>query len=310
MVQLVLLVVLLVLNCQSTPKIDHLQPVDGTVGNLTEQEPRQQKRSNLRKRWFFRPSKAIEIFISPILEGFKDIVGKLTDCLVTGAQGCVVNHLPVYHAGIPAWSIRRGPYLGVCTCLSNLGGCYIDAARPPPRGFTCTCVKQEGWLTDWTYGCLGVGYRLAWHEETTGGTADLEQCRNGRESLHFWNPIKDLMKKIIKKVKEKIPIVLPGEQVIEKLKEIIERLFKPIIDKYKEQVQADCDGYMETFMDDTWELVQKDVQIRLFAPNSSLQMDKVGLDGSREVWQQGRDVYCKIKGDTPEIGLPTGFNPR
>jgi len=81
---------------------------------------------------------------------------------------------------LPSSPWRRGPYSGVCTCLGNIGGCYID--KPPEDSFTCKCVKAEGFVTGRNYGCLSLGYKLGWDEEHTGGTADLQQCRNGQKS--------------------------------------------------------------------------------------------------------------------------------
>ena len=194
----------------------------------------------------------------------------LTNCLANGSLQCIANHLPTLPDYVPAGPILLGPYGRVCTCLTNLAGCYIDAAKPPGRGFTCTCVKQEGLWSGRNYGCTGLGYRLAWDEESTGGTDDLEQCRNGASSYN---------------------IRLLG-------------------------VEPNCEGYMEAFSEQTWAKIQKDVKIRLFAPNSFRPVtEEAGSDGSCGVWEQGEDIYCKLQGGNrgyPQVRLPSGtsFNPR
>ena len=194
-------------------------------------------------------------------------LGGLVNCLANGGLQCVVNNLPSLPNFLPAGPIRRGPYIGVCTCLSNIGGCYIDAAKPPSHGFTCTCIKQEGVFSGRHLACSGIGYKLAWGEENTGGTDDLEQCRNGAKS---------------------ITAQLSGA--------------------------IDCGGYMDAFSEQTWAKIQKDVKIRLFAPNSFRPVEEVaGSDGSCGVWEQGEDIYCKLSGGTwgdPQVWLPTSFNPR
>jgi len=111
----------------------------------------------------------------------KDRVSSVISPVIVG-NSYSLSKLPKLPNILPAWSVRRGPYGGVCGCLGNLGGCYIDAANHPGPGFTCKCVKAEGWATGRNYGCVGLGYKLARHERNTGGTYDLKQCRSGNKS--------------------------------------------------------------------------------------------------------------------------------
>ena len=159
-----------------------------------------------------------------------------------------------------------GPFLGVCSCLGNIGGCYIDAARPPAEGFTCTCVKQQGG------NCTGLGYKLACGERRTSfGRGDpdaynLGHCQRGAKLLKVLEP--------------------------------------------------DCGGYQAEFTEQTWAKIQKDVKIRLFAPNSFQLVEQNNRsDGLCGVWEQGEDIYCQLSGGTwgdPHVQLPfgTSFNPR
>jgi len=104
------------------------------------------------------------------------------ESVMRGGVQAYVNSLPaVPDHVVPAGPVRL-PYGGVCSCLSNLGGCYIDAARPPPPSYTCKCVKSKGWFSGKVYACFGVGYKLALGEEHTGGGHDRDQCLNGAKS--------------------------------------------------------------------------------------------------------------------------------
>jgi len=104
------------------------------------------------------------------------------ESVMRGGIQAYINSLPaVPDHVVPAGPVRV-PYGGVCSCLSNLGGCYIDAARPPPPSFTCKCVKSKGWFSGKTYACFGVGYKLAHGEEHTGGGHDRDQCLNGAKT--------------------------------------------------------------------------------------------------------------------------------
>ena len=197
-----------------------------------------------------------------------ETVGHILNCLAHGGLQCLANQLPTVPDLFPAGTFRRGPYGGVCTCLTNIGGCYIDAAKPPGPGFTCTCIKQEGVSSGRLYACTGVGYRLARGEEDSGGTDDLEQCMNGATSVNLH---------------------LVG-------------------------VKPDCGGYMEAFSEKTWAKIQKDVKIRLFAPNTFHPVEEVsGSYGSCRVWEQGQDIYCKLQGGArgkPHVRLPDSYNSR
>lgn len=170
-----------------------------------------------------------------------------------GGIQAYVNSLPrVPDNVVPAGPVRV-PYAGVCSCLSNLGGCYIDAARPPGPTFTCKCVMAKGWWSGKIYACFGIGYRLALGEENTGGGHSRDQCLNGAKSGYY---------------------------------------------------TGNCGGYIEEFGETAWEQVRKNVTMRLFAPhalNSTV--------SECNIWEQGKDIQCKIKDKGVSVDIPSGLNP-
>jgi len=179
------------------------------------------------------------------------VTGSTLEAILKGGPQVYLNSLPQVPDWLLAGPVRR-PVSGVCSCLGNLGGCYIDAQRPPGPSFTCKCVKADGWVSGRTYGCVGIGYKLAWGEEETGGGYDREQCLNGAKEGYF---------------------------------------------------DGDCGGYYEYFSDSAWDKVRKDVNIRLYTPNSLRSTDECSM------WEQGRDIQCRLRGMESDIDLPQGFNP-
>jgi len=177
--------------------------------------------------------------------------GSFLEGILKGGPQAYVNSLPILQPFLPAGPVRV-PLGGVCTCLSNVGGCYIDAARPPPPGYTCKCVKGEGLITGQTYGCFGIGYKLAFYEKHTGGSHDREQCLNGAKGGYF---------------------------------------------------TGDCGGYYEYFSDHAWGRVRDDINIRLFAPNTLRSTDEC------DIWEQGRDIQCTLRGMESIINMPSGGDP-
>ena len=105
-----------------------------------------------------------------------------------GGVQAYVNSLPQVPGHVIPAGLVRVPYAGVCSCLSNIGGCYIDAARPPGPTFTCKCVQQKEFFSGKILACFGIGYKLALGEEHTGGGHDRDQCSNGaKEGLFIGN---------------------------------------------------------------------------------------------------------------------------